>query len=743
MAFEGDLSSSTMANTLFPMYQRQTSLNVGVGINGSVPFMSIPSEPLQELNTGPYIPWSHNTHDDPFELLNNAKNRKPSDVADDGETELQGLVSNILDEAESQDSFYCDGNQNSNIWSPKILRDELLQYFQSEPKTQYGSTFTPNNSSHGAFGKAQGQAMLKETEELCQVTSNGFNSNQHPLFNFSRAKDIFSPQHGPSKPPPGLPLPLNMASTYMSPVQQNNYDNRVQVSKERGNSEPMSSFPDFRHGFQSQCEINGEYLFYEDYYNQGMDKPAAVEQYNSQDLNQLVSSFQSFVAGEEDSNEFPNMQVQQEDNSNNNWGSPGSFIRGNNSRQMGVDFAREQNGATRKQLFKRDSLQDLPSFNLQAAEFSPRAKLPFGHQNQTRENSSFLLNMNQFQKQLVQHSPLKYKPQMQKEKKRMPGFYGDNFNTPGLSSDMLSEEKRPNHFYEVNARPPRFERESNMLAAGSSQQFMPFMYAEQRRPPNRPQNPNFSPRASLAYRGGVEVGDVGSSSEMSGGFSQGFNNMMMRRGGESTFHGMSPGLTSPAPMNQSQPVVQLFFYLDECYEQWKCLERERKRTEIVLSKTFLGKRTSALPNSSLPKTPPNPSKVDHLIVNQMREQARVSSLLDKMECLSGVPINANIYVALSKHNTTISVTSARRREEITNMSQRQRAAFNEDKVSETMMLVLALKDLAASTRKLRTALWCALQMTLPKPTPRAETPLREDKPDEACPSVSAGYSYRI
>lgn len=36
--------------------------------------------------------------------------RKPTDSTDcEGETDLQGLVSNILDETDSQDSYYSEG----------------------------------------------------------------------------------------------------------------------------------------------------------------------------------------------------------------------------------------------------------------------------------------------------------------------------------------------------------------------------------------------------------------------------------------------------------------------------------------------------------------------------------------------------------------------------------------------------------------------------------------------------------
>ena len=35
-------------------------------------------------------------------------------------------------------------------------------------------------------------------------------------------------------------------------------------------------------------------------------------------------------------------------------------------------------------------------------------------------------------------------------------------------------------------------------------------------------------------------------------------------------------------------------------------------------------------------------------------------------------------------------------------------------LTDILLLAVALRDLASTTRKSRTALWCALQMTLPK-----------------------------
>uniref|UniRef100_A0A673BHG5 Uncharacterized protein n=1 Tax=Sphaeramia orbicularis TaxID=375764 RepID=A0A673BHG5_9TELE len=162
-------------------------------------------------------------------------------------------------------------------------------------------------------------------------------------------------------------------------------------------------------------------------------------------------------------------------------------------------------------------------------------------------------------------------------------------------------------------------------------------------------------------------------------------------------------------------VSELYLYLDECYVQWRCLEKERKKTEIILSQTFLGKWTAGEINPSLLKTPPNPTRLEHLVVNQLREQARVrvASLLDKMECLCSVHLHTNVHIALFRHLTAIYIVHARSKEELAHMSQHQRQAnFTEER--DTLKLVVALKDLVTTTSKLRTALARAVQKALPK-----------------------------
>ncbi|KAM5135373.1 meiosis-specific coiled-coil domain-containing protein MEIOC [Mantella aurantiaca] len=165
---------------------------------------------------------------------------------------------------------------------------------------------------------------------------------------------------------------------------------------------------------------------------------------------------------------------------------------------------------------------------------------------------------------------------------------------------------------------------------------------------------------------------------------------------------------------RSRSAAQLHLRLEECYQQCRSLEQDRRKTECVFVETYPGKIVSSVSNIFIQKLPANPTRVDRLIVDQLHEQARVVTLVGKMERYCSTPFHANISTALDRYLETIHAVQARRREEMFNTSRRQkhkRALPQDDR--EVGALANSVEEMTMATRKARTVLWCALQMTLP------------------------------
>ncbi|XP_061701604.1 uncharacterized protein moto isoform X2 [Syngnathoides biaculeatus] len=658
----------------------------------------------QEKGAAEFKRWSPGGHSDPSELMNcplNTKNNAEKNEIE--EVDLQFLVSNILDEGDDTQSGFCNRRKPPIVnspWSSKTLREDFLQYSQSDdtlPNCVPGESFI--------------QSELESVNEKKQFTGISANPSWHIGGVLNGDRDPFDSRD--KKLPPGLPIPK--VPNHVPPqAPRRKYD----LSADWHSAD--RDFPQLSGIFQLQNKTSGPPF---DIYGSWMSENPIDnnEQGMPEHMNQLVSGLQCLMSDKFDQGYYgclPNMEAKTEypeDSILERWKFPSQAMPMFCEKPQ----EREFRGPNVKPAFNQNDFQEMLGPENESAPYFQQTK-PGSAISSLPNRYQKCINKKRYSNLGVKQRQSKMKPQKEKQKEMISVCVQERPKTTACVSEthwrpQVDHLDGMQRFYEENIM-------------GNMQPFSPRLDSNPRsfaQLPSRSQkdvtpdgsgSADMIPAAAVAGNGATALYHLKGSEAHRGG---------------ATSKDKESALAASLETNPGKLMFQFYLYLDECSEQLSHLERERKQIEVTLAKSFPGTWT---PPATCPAALPRDSaRINCLIVNQRQELAKVEWILYKIECECKVPLHANVRLVLNNHQRALSCVLRGHREEMANVSQLQghSTPFAEDK--DLPQLVTALKDLAVTTRKLRAGLWCALQMTMPTPLGGAEDRLRTNR--ELCAAL--------
>ncbi|KAM9457439.1 meiosis-specific coiled-coil domain-containing protein MEIOC [Clarias gariepinus] len=720
----------------------------------------------------PYHSWA--MQEEPYQQMDCAqstpRNRNVKDGIDCGsEADLYGLVSTILEEVDPMDSYFCQEMSTglTTGWSP-MSQENSLQYLNSKVKAQFSSGMQ-HNPEPGI--KLYTPPVEQESDQSSDVFQTHFSS-----FAAAEPSWLFSTCNGESKsesytsafqnlprPPPGFDVSHAVRSNF-SKGKPGKSEHGVSVKDSRFQSISDESRPNV---LNDDCQLPSGMndSFFSPYQDFSALKGLRIGKntpYPMEDVGKLPNSLEAFLVGEQEgvynresaqsighisSLKRELARAQRE----GGFGTPEEFA---DFGQQSVDcfeppkaYSSSFNFSTQqsKEANQREARNVQAVFN----HYHHGKSNQYHGYTKPRPKTTFNANHPSASKFMADFAPVLSQQQMQRTiPKTFTNFgqgdvktchVGLGLGVEGLGKiggavdrgdfDLQSEMARLQtssangviadaQRFGIKAKAPAvFPKEADKKKGllQHPYQIRGNAYTSQAR--HNGVTPASCQMFPSVYQMGQNPCQLWSDAEIlaRNPYLQGLN----RAGGDGVFPELISNLRSTN--SHGGTTNQLHYYLEECFERLRVLEKERKKAETILQNSFPDMCILSMTNNNtVPKLPLNPTGVDRLIVDQFREQAKVVNLLGKVERLRSFPLHANISSTLDRHLEAIYITQARRKDESMSSSRQRQGIASVREDGEIPRLASAIRDLSRSTRTSCTALWCALQMTLPQKSSSAE-----------------------